>query len=394
MESILSALSPVRRISPKDGTYQYFFGYYDIPAFSKEDQYHLCNRVKFLNHLPTAEDINEIGMLDVKSGEFTKLAETNAWNFQQGSLLQWNPLAPDKEIIYNVWDTGKYRSVIKNICTNKKRALDRALANVSPNGKFGLSINFSRVYDFRAGYGYCNQKDPWVNEAAPEEDGIFLVDMQTGSSRQIISYQRLSELFNTDEHLKSKKIVINHITFNQTSDRFLFLVRYFPDINDKASWKTGLGTSDLEGNIYLLREYTFASHYHWKDGKKILIFADCGDGDALYEIEDLSCSYKKFSLDFFPKDIHCSYSPDRRFILGDGYPDAEGYRNLYLYNTENDKGVLLGRFFSSPDCLSDFRCDLHARWNNQGTAISFDSTHEGFRGVYMMDLEKVIHNLL
>ena len=42
-----------------------------------------------------------------------------------------------------------------------------------------------------------------------------------------------------------------------------------------------------------------------------------------------------------------------------------------------------------PRSMTDMRCDLHPRWNQNGTKISFDSTHEGFRGVYLVDVEAI-----
>jgi len=67
---ITSTITNLRRLSPQD-EYQYFFGYYDVPAFSNNDQLHLAHRVQFW-----------------RKSTFTPLATTTAWNFQQGSMLQ------------------------------------------------------------------------------------------------------------------------------------------------------------------------------------------------------------------------------------------------------------------------------------------------------------------
>lgn len=50
---------------------------------------------------------------------------------------------------------------------------------------------------------------------------------------------------------------------------------------------------------------------------------------------------------------------------------------------------MLGSFYSMPVSCNDIRCDLHPRWNDTGSAVSFDSTHEGYRGIYMIDLEDI-----
>jgi hypothetical protein len=380
----------VRRITPADDGRQYFFGYYDIPAFSGDGRYHLVNRVAFRDRLPEASDTSELCLIDLSSGGYpvSQIAQTAAWNFQQGSLLQWYPEGSSDQILYNDWDDNGYQTVIRNLKTAAERRIDRPVANVSPDGRWGLSLNFNRIWNFRPGYGYCNRKDPWYDEPQPEADGIWLVDLKSGQSRLLASYARLGALFNQDPALRARKIVVNHITFNRTSDRFLFLVRYFPEPG--GHWLTGLGTAGLDGSIYLLRPYTYASHYHWRDDRVILIHADGGEGHALYELTDQSQSYTIYDRGFFNRDIHCSYSPDRRWIVGDGYPDKDGFRAIDLYDRKTNAGITVGRFLSPSVPVNDIRCDLHVRWSPDGRSISFDSTHEGFRGVYLMDLGAII----
>ena len=380
----------IRCISPVGDGYQYFYGYYDNPAFDTQDRRHLCNRVRFMDRLPKPGDVSELGYFDLGTGAFRVFAETSAWNFQQGSMLQWNP-KNQKEAIYNIWDGGEYRCVVQNVETGEKRTLDYPVANVSADGNHGLSINFNRVYDFRPGYGYYNRRDPWYDVPAPRDDGVVLVDMQTGKGRQIISYSQLDKIYNDSPALKGAKIVINHITFNRASDRFLFLVRNFT--KDGQNWRTGLGTSDLEGNVYKLRPYTYASHYFWKNDGKLLIYADCGEGEGLYELTDRTQEYVLHDRSFFTQDIHCSYSPDQKYIVGDGYPDAAHYRPVFLYGVGRKKGLLLGRFYAPGLSSLDIRCDLHCRWNHAGTMVSFDSIHEGFRGLYIMDLRDATASL-
>ena len=387
---LLAPTVTLRRISPVGDGSHYFYGYYDNPALTPDDRLHLCNRVGFMDRLPRPEDLCELGWLDLRDNQFHVFAQTNAWNFQQGCMLQWNPANPE-EAIYNTWEETHYGCTIHNVHTGAKRKLDYPVANVSADGRWGLSINFNRVYDFRPGYGYCNRKDPWFTVAIPEDDGVILVDMQNNTAKQIISYRQLAEIYNCAPELQGAKIVINHITFHPASKRFLFLVRYFP--KEGGMWKTGIGTSDLEGNIYCLRPYTYASHYFWKDDQTLLIHADCGEGAGLYELTDLSQDYKLYDRDFFHEDIHCSYSPDRAFILGDGYPDAARYRSLYLYHIATRKGMLLGKFYAPLLTPEDLRSDLHCRWNHAGTHITLDSIHEGDRALYEMDLRDAMASL-
>ena len=77
----------MRIINPDDG-YHYFFGYYDLQPLDSAQRMHLAHRVRFIDRLPEAGDIAELGAIDMDTGVFEKYAETTAWNFQQGAMLR------------------------------------------------------------------------------------------------------------------------------------------------------------------------------------------------------------------------------------------------------------------------------------------------------------------
>jgi len=394
MEAVRNQIIDVKRLTHEGG--HYFFGYYDLPAWNKDQKYHLCHKVKFWDRLPQKDDIAEIGLIDMHSLDFIPVAETTAWNFQQGAMLQWNPQSPENEIIFNIRDGEQYRAVIFNIETQQRRMLDKPVANVDPTGRYGLSINFNRLFDFRPGYGYAGVVDPYSDEKHPKEDGIFLIDMKSGTSRLIISLDQIWEYTKNSFKGKDKKILINHITFNADGSRFVFLVRNFPEEGER--WKTAILTANTDGSdIFMLSDYSYASHYHWRDEEHIVFHARCEEGsslgDQLYVLKDKTHIVEAIDPDFFLRDGHCSYSPNREWMLYDSYPDKENYRHLYLYNLKHKKGVELGQYYSYPVTIVDIRCDLHPRWNPDGTAISFDSTHEGQRHVYYADLREVMKSL-
>ncbi|MCL2478836.1 MAG: hypothetical protein FWF22_05000, partial [Treponema sp.] len=209
MQGIKDSKAKIRRLSPADG-FHYFYGYYDNPAFDETDSKHLCHRVKFWDRLPAINDICELGTIDIKTGQWEKFAETRAFNFQQGAMLQWNPQNPRTEVIYNVREGNEYRSVIHNIETNRIRTLPAAIANVSRDGKWSLAINMNRIYDFRPGYGYSGVRDSWYDIPHPGDDGINLINMETGEMKLILDYAEMGKLFSVDT---GDKLVVNHITF-------------------------------------------------------------------------------------------------------------------------------------------------------------------------------------
>lgn len=369
-------------ITPDDG-YHYFYGYYDLMPFDKSGEKHLTHRVSFADRLQTADDICEIGYITIKDKTFHKVAETHAWNFQQGALTQW---FDEESVIFNDYRDGKFISVIKNINTGKERIICAPLAHLSADRKWGLSINFLRVYDFRPGYGYCNEVDPYFNVNAPEEDGIFLVDIENNTSKLIINYKELAKAF-PEKPCCDMKLVVNHITFNPSASRFLFLLRNFPE--EGKIWGTVLATADRDGgNIRNLTNYECNSHYHWKDDENIMIYSGLPTWGIYFMndktgertmLNDGLCDYD---------DIHCFYSPDRTCFIGDGYPDCGNMRHLVMYDFETKKSTQILKIYSEPVCTTDIRCDLHNRFNHDGTKVSFDSYHSGKREIVMFDFDK------
>lgn len=378
----------INRLTPGEG--HYFYGYYDNYAMTQDGSRHLLNKVSFMDRLQKAGDVCNLGYLDRKEGNIKYFAKTSAWNFQQGCMLEWDP-KEQNSVYYNDFSDGHYKSVHLNLETCERKEIMFPLADISPDGRYGLSVNFPRIYDFRPGYGYCNTVDSWKDITAPADDGIYLIDLRSGSGKLLIPYSEMIKYFSLGESTDGCKVVINHITFNAESDRFVFLIRCFPKGSD--DWVTGIGTSDLEGNIYVLRNYTFASHYYWKENGVLLIYADCGEGDALYELYDKSQEYRIIGRELFTEDIHCSYSPDREWIIGDGYPNAEGYRPVFLYNIASDYGRKIADIYSPLPSIMDIRTDLHCRWCPDGEHVTFDSIHEGFRGIYEMDLSEALEEI-
>lgn len=383
MIGIKNAISEIEVISPEEE--DCFFGYYDLNAFDSTGTKHLCHKVTQIHEIPKDGETAELGILE--KGCFVPITKTSAWNFQQGAMLQYQKNSDDV-IFYNERIKDSYVTTVHNLKEGKKIHLPKPAGCISPNGKYALSINFSRIFQFRKGYGYVGIADPFEKENHPKEDGIFLTEIDTGKTKLLIDYERMYKVISV-QGLECAKLVVNHITFNETSDRFVFLLRNFPDGTQKE-WGTTMVTSDLSGNMHVIIKNKFVSHYCWKNGKQILAFCTPYSKAGLFLIDDIINHFTELRAPYptgpFGGDIHCIYSPDKRYILGDGYPDEEGYRPLFLYDTETERIKRLLRSKSTLDQNWDIRCDLHARFNRNGTKISFDSAHDGRRHICEMAL--------
>ena len=77
-------------------------------------------------------------------------------------------------------------------------------------------------------------------------------------------------------------------------------------------------------------------------------------------------------------------------MLNDTYPDKQRLQWLMLFNPTTGRRYDLNQFHLPPKLTGPFRCDLHPRWNRDGTQVCIDSAHEETRQVYVVDVREII----
>jgi len=379
--------APVKRVTDKSG--YHFFGYYDKSPWDSEDEYMLALQVTFENRPPKPDDTATIGILNPEENyTFESLAVTHAWNWQQGCMLQWIP-GTRRKIIYNDREDGRFISVILDIESGDLYNLPLPIYTLSHDGRKALTLNFSRLARTRPGYGYVGAPDPYADEEAPEEDGIYILDLRSCEAELIISIDQMAR-FNPRSDMDKAVHWFNHLLFNPDDERFIFLHRWSPELG--KPWKTRLLTANPSGeDVYLLADDDMVSHFDWRDSEHILTWArKRGIGDRFFLFKDQSEDFEIIGDGILTRDGHCSYSPDRRWILTDTYPDKNNERRLLLYNPDEDRLVEIGRFYSKPELKGEIRCDLHPRWSRDGKRICIDSTHEGTRQMYVIEVSEIV----
>src|SRR5262245_10467892 len=81
------------------GPKHHFFGYIGhvqtIP-WNQSGRYLVALRTDFQDRMPKPDEAADIVLLDTKDGYTARVVDrTRAWNFQQGTMLYWNPDAPE-----------------------------------------------------------------------------------------------------------------------------------------------------------------------------------------------------------------------------------------------------------------------------------------------------------
>jgi len=376
------------------GPKYHFFGYYGIQPWDSTGQYLLCLEVPFQNRPPNATDLATVGMVNLLEVKFIPLAETRAWNFQQGAMMHWLPTSCDSKIIFNDRQGKHFVSVILNVHTGERHILPRPISAVSPNGKSALSLNFARLHKTRPGYGYAGINDSSSIWPRPNEDGIYLIDLESGEYNLVVSMANVVDL---QKDIKKHHILwFNHTLYNKNSMRFAFVARWrsfpFPSQLIRLwKWQEALFTVNIDGSDLRCVTKGLVSHFDWRNSNQILVWTNFGGIRRGFHL--LNDGDNKFSIvgkGILTEDGHCSFSSNGKWILTDTYPDKNYYRILKIFNLKEEREIILGRFYSPPPFVGEIRCDLHPRWNRKDTKVCFDSVHEGTRQLYVMNISDII----
>lgn len=384
----------IMRISPNDNDHEYFFGYYDKSPWDITDRYILCLKANNTWSDVSPREKADILLIDTQKEESDperakKIAETKAWNVQQACMLQW--LGPDfrSKILYNDYREGKYVAVILTLATREEKVIPAAVYSVSVNGKFALTLDFSRLYELRPGYGYYNVPEKTKGIALPNTTAIWKVDLETCEVSSLLKYTDFAN-FQPRNEMQDKDSVhkVNHIMLSPNGKRFMVLYRWF--IGERKY--TRLITCNVDGSdMYVLSDDDMVSHCFWKDDNHIIAFENKREsGTGYYLMTDKSHEY----IHCWPEltgDGHPSFSPDRSLVVTDTYPDRARIASLKVMNgnVNENKINIVARVFAPFKYDNDTRCDLHPRWNHASNEICFDSAFEGHRGLYAVNITEL-----
>lgn len=383
----------ITRISPDDKDHEYFFGYYDKSPWDITDRYMLCMRANDTWSDVSPKETADILLVDTEKSEndedrVKKIAETRAWNVQQSCMLQW--LGPDfsSRVLYNDYRDGKYVSVILTLATMEEKVIPAPVYSVSADGKLALTLDFSRLYNLRPGYGYYNVPEKTKGVALPDTTAIWKVDLGTGEVTDLLKYTDFAN-FQPRPEMKEEGSVhkVNHIMISPNGKRFMVLYRWFCGQRKY----TRLVTCNVDGtDMYVLSDDDMVSHCFWKNDSEILAFENKRNGGpGYYLMKDKTQEYIH-CWPQFSNDGHPSYSPDGNLIVTDSYPDRARVASIILMDGDETKkeNTTIARVFAPFKYDNDTRCDLHPRWNHAGDKICFDSIFEGHRGLYVVDVKK------
>ena len=384
---------PIRAITKPPGTH--WFGYYDKLELDPTSRYALVMKANFDQRHPEPDDKVEIFMVDLEDDDrWTKLGESVAWGWQQGCLLQWIP-GSKTDVIWNDREGDQFVSRIVNTQTGAMRTLPKPIYAISPDGKWAISTDFTRIDLMRPGYGYAGGKTTFDAFKAPKEVGIFWMDLETGQDKMIASLDEISKIPHLGKDVSGNFHWFNHLLVNTDGTRINFLHRWrrvpARESARNNDWVTRMFTCDPDGgNPFIIDPSGYTSHFIWRDPNHICAWTrpEGAKYHRFYLLEDKTGKATVVGPEKMTLNGHNTYLPNRNseWILCDTYPDKDRYQWMYLYHVPSDRRVEIGQFFEPTKFVGEWRCDLHPRSSSDGKKIMFDSTHSGSRQLYLVDL--------
>lgn len=374
-----------------------WFGYYDKTPFSHDNSRILAAAMTCTRDWSkqTARFPLKVGCFDwadVAGGNpvFHQFAATETWSWQQGCMLQWFPGDPNRLVLYNKLVDGQYGSVIQDVFNHSILTSYRMpIYAVDPAGRWGVSLDFSRLERLRPGYGYVNHPDKTAESLCPEDDGLWLMDLRSGHQRMLVTVRQLARHV-PQPSMETAAHYINVPLFSLDGSRIVFLHLWLSD----GSRRNRLMCYDLaDASLRVLDDAATISHFNWMSNDELLCFRSPFQGSAAYYIyklprgrdpECVPCETMEVLMDGHP-----SMSPKGDWVVTDSYPDRMGEQSLCVCSLQERTVTEVGRFYSAYRYRGAVRCDLHPRWDNQGKRICFDSTHQGRRAMYVFDADLV-----
>jgi hypothetical protein len=305
-------------------------------------------------------------------------------------MLQWLP-GSASTVAWNDRDGDRFVCRVVDIATGASRTLPMPIYALSPDGRWAVTPDFRRLNDTRPGYGYVGIADPRASIDAPEDTGIWRIDMGSGESRLIIPFSEITSIASPRVALTGKHW-FNHLLVNQDGSRFIFLHRWRRPEDGQHGFSTRMFTAAADGSDRrVVDDYGGISHFVWRDPRCIISWAyRRPEGDHFYLYDVATGAVAAVGAESMPVDGHVTYLAGNQWILNDCYPDHERMQHLYLYHLATRRRIPVADLWAPPGYAGEWRCDLHPRSSADGRTVIIDSAHDGGRQMYLLDISSAL----
>lgn len=381
------------------GPKHHFFGYIghvqNIP-WNQSGRFIVALQTEFQDRLPRAADAAEIVLLDTQRDyALHVLDRTRAWNPQQGTMLYWNPDAPETQVFFNDRDpkTGKIFCVLADIAAGSGgkrirefRFDDTPVGNsgVAQQGGWFAAINYGRLARLRPVTGYPEAFDWTVAVRHPTNDGVFKIDTRTGEKRLLVSFKQLADAIRPlRPDVDRQDLFINHTLNNRASDRIFFFVRGNFDQTNRINQSF---VTHADGSGLKLMKQHLGGHPEWDLGHQMI--GCTNKRQTIYDVDKQEITGGLGDETIFPQpEGDIALSPDGNWLVN-------GHRargtNYYTFFRRTDSAWVRSQGFYVRGWESgDLRCDPAPGWNRDSREIVFPAiASDGTRQMFLLRLKQ------
>jgi len=398
---------PVKVLTPHEGrVMQHFF---DKSPISPSGKWIALLRLPYEDKRAELGDAAEVILIDMKTGEERKAAESRAWEHQVGACVMWGN--SDAELYFNDLRVGEWEPFLVKMdpATGSRREYPGGAFVISPDGKRAAGYNLKTVRRMNF-YGYGAAIPPErmpTNGAMPENDGLFVTDLKTGERRLIRSIASFfrATLSEADRRELSEGASYGfQVKWSPDGEWLLFVV-----VQAMNSESPGSGKTKWRRMIFSCRPDGSDPHLalHWRiwakgghhlnfhpDSRTITMNLIGPDGELRLMKFDVFGAAPQPLCGLVSGSGHPSVSPDSKWLVTDAYlgesvayPDGTVPIRLVELATGKEREIvrvntITGEMFKN----GEFRVDPHPAWSRDGRYITLNAFEGGTRRVLLVDL--------
>jgi hypothetical protein len=386
-----AGLPPLRAITR--GPKFHWFAYYDKLQFDPTGRYALGMESSFDDRDVRAGDAIRVGMVDLEDGDrWIELGASRAWCWQQGCMLQWRPGSAG-EILWNDREGDRWVCRILDVKSGRMRTVPQSVYAVSPDGKTAATVDYGRLGRLAPGYGYFGVPDRSPHANLPDDNGIWRVDLNTGESSLILSIRQVAQFGRRLPGMTDSPMYLKHLLFSPDGSRLVFLQRWYHLWPQRWPRYTRMLTANPDGSgLRVVDDNGYTSHFNWRDPRYILAWSDQKQcGQRFYLFPDGEGKIEAVGREAMTEDGHCSYLPNKEWILCDTYPDARRLQHVYLFHVPTGRRLPLGHFLLPPRYDGVLRIDTHPRFSPDGRKVVIDAAQGASgRQMLLIDVARIV----
>jgi hypothetical protein len=149
-----------------------------------------------------------------------------------GANINWG--GSDQELYFNDVDTAKWKPFAwkLNPLTGKRQKMEGCVYHASPDGRFLISADLTKMQITQPGYGVrVPKKHIRRNVGLSSDDGFFITDTASGKCRLFVSIQDMIKRAQPPVRMEmpsSQEIYAFHCKFSPQGNRVMLSLRWFP----------------------------------------------------------------------------------------------------------------------------------------------------------------------